>query len=75
MKTFDELLNQINALPRLQPTRVSFSTMRRSDGLSQTVTNEEYDQVSAIKAAIWNIEISQAERLTLIEALSNKYAL
>lgn len=75
MKTYNELLNQIKALPRLQPTRVSFSTMRRSDGLSQTVKNEEYDQVSAIKAAIWNIEISQAERLTLIEALSNKYAL
>lgn len=72
MKTFNELLNQINALPRLQPTRVTFSTLKRSDGLAQTVKNEEYDQVADLRSAIWTSDISLSQKLSLVEALSNK---
>ena len=72
---YNEILNSINGLPRIvKPVSVGKSTLKHSDGLSETYQTHNYgDSVNSISKKIAISGLSLSQRLELNAALVNHF--
>lgn len=69
---YQEFINEIQNLPKLMPTSSKTVTMKRSDGLSQSVKHEEYSQLNDLRRRIFASKLTLTQKTDLISELAKK---